>query len=57
MRYLFKIFEEGKCGPLSLENEMNDYFLETDGEIVSVNIAVETVDGIDYKSVIVCYSV
>ncbi len=55
MLHSFKIFEEGNEGPVTLEKQMNDFFSKLDVEIISVNVAVEKVEGIDYKSVVVCY--
>lgn len=51
----FEIFEEGNNGPLALQNKMNDFFSKKNVQICNVNVVVEKVGGIDYKSVIVCY--
>lgn len=50
-----KIFEENNKGASYLENEMNDFFSITDIKVLNMNVVVEKVDGIDYKSIIICY--
>lgn len=54
--YKVKIFEEDNNGPESLQTRMNSFFEENENiKILSTKMCVETVTGIDYKSILIIY--
>lgn len=56
MAFKFIIFEESNKGPVHLQEEINDFFNERQiKNIIHINTVVEKVEGIDYKSVVICY--
>jgi hypothetical protein len=52
----FKVFQELNDGHEKLEVEVNKFFKDRpECTLLHMNTVVETVDKIDYKSIIICY--